>query len=50
VPILHERKTLIIQMHKNLAHFGGQRTLAKICKHYFKHAKMEDVKMVVKMC
>jgi hypothetical protein len=37
-------------MHKDLGHFGEQRTLAKICWRYFWHNRIEDVKMVVKMC
>jgi hypothetical protein len=41
---------LIIQMHENLGHFGKQRTLAKICQKYFWHNKIEDVKIVVRMC
>jgi hypothetical protein len=37
-------------MHEDLGHFGEQRTLAEICRRYFWHNQIEDVKMVVKMC
>ncbi len=35
VPKAEERIPLVIQMHKNLGHFGEQRTLAEICQRYF---------------
>jgi hypothetical protein len=41
---------LIIQMHKNLGHFGEKRTLAEICKRYFWHNRIEDVRIIVKIC
>jgi hypothetical protein len=48
VPKPKERKALIIQMHKYLEHLGEQRTLVEICKGYFWHSRMEDVKTIVK--
>ncbi len=50
VPKPEERMALVIQMHKDLGHFGEQRTLAKICRRYFWHSRTENVKMVVRMC
>jgi hypothetical protein len=47
---LEERMALIIQMHEDFGHFGEQRTLVEICRRYFWHNRMEDVKIVVKMC
>ncbi len=35
VPRLEDRMGLVIQMHKDLGHFGEERTLVKICKRYF---------------
>ncbi len=35
VPRPEDRMGLIIQMHKNLGHFGEERTLAEISKRYF---------------
>jgi hypothetical protein len=37
-------------MHKDLGHFGEQKTLAEICRQYFWHSRMEDVKTIVNMC
>jgi len=37
-------------MHKDLGHFGKQRTLAESCKRYFWHNRTEDVKTIVRMC
>jgi hypothetical protein len=42
--------TFVIQMHEDLGHFGKQRTLAEICRRYFWHSRIEDVKTVVRMC
>jgi hypothetical protein len=50
VPKPEERMALVIQMHEDFAHFGKQRTLVEICRKYFWHNRIEDVKMVVKMC
>jgi hypothetical protein len=35
VPKPEERVKLVTQMHKDLGHFGEQRTLAEICQQYF---------------
>jgi hypothetical protein len=37
-------------MHKDLGHFGEERTLAEVCRRYFWHNRIEDVKTVVKVC
>jgi hypothetical protein len=50
VPRLEHCMGLVIQMHKNLGHFREERTLAKICRRYFWHNKIKDVKTIVKMC
>ncbi len=50
VPKLEERMPLVIQMHEDLGHFGGRRTLAEICRRYFWCNQTEDVKTVVKRC
>jgi hypothetical protein len=50
VPKSEEKKTLLIQMHKDLGHFKKQKTLAEICWRYFWHSRIEDVKTVVRMC
>jgi len=41
---------LVIQMHKNLGHFGEERTLVEICRRYFWDNRIEDVRTVVKIC
>jgi hypothetical protein len=41
---------LVVQMHKDLGHFGEKRTLAEICKRYFWHNMTKDVKIIVKVC
>jgi hypothetical protein len=41
---------LVIQMHKDLGHFGEERTLVEIYKRYFWHNRTKDVKTIVKMC
>jgi len=35
VPRPEDRMGLVVQMHKDLGHFGKERTLAEICKRYF---------------
>jgi hypothetical protein len=45
VPRLEDGMGLIIQMHKDLGHFGEEKTLAEIW-----HNRTEDVKNVVKVC
>jgi len=50
VPRLEDRMGLMVRMHKDLGHSGEERTLAKICKRYFWHNQIEDVKTVVKVC
>jgi hypothetical protein len=37
-------------MHKDLGHSGEERTLAEICRRYFWHNRIEDVKTIVKVC
>jgi hypothetical protein len=37
-------------MHKDLGHFGEERTLAEVCRRYFWHNRTEDVKVVVRVC
>jgi len=41
---------LVVQMHKDLGHFGEERTLAEVCRRYFWHSRIEDVKSVVRVC
>ncbi len=50
VPRPKDRMGLVIQMHKDLGHFGDERTLAKIYIKYFWHNRTKDVKTIVKMC
>jgi hypothetical protein len=37
VPKPEDRMGLVIQMHKDLGHFGEERTLAEVCRRYFWH-------------
>ncbi len=50
VPKPKEKRAPIIQMHKDLGHFGEQKTFAKIYKGYSWHNRTEDVKMVWRTC
>jgi hypothetical protein len=50
VPRPEDRIELVIRMHKDLGHSGKKRTLAEICRRYFWHNRIEDVKIVVKVC
>ncbi len=50
IPRPEDRMGLVVQMHKDLGHFGEERTLAEICKRYFWHNQTEDVKTIVKVC
>ncbi len=50
VPRPEERRSLVLQMHEDLGHFGEQRLLAEICRRYFWHCRTEDVKSVVRSC
>ncbi len=50
VPRLEDRMGLVVQMHKDLGHFGEERILAEICRRYFWHNRTKDVKTVVKVC
>ncbi len=50
VPRLEDRMGLVVRMHKDLGHFGEERTLAEICRRYFWRNRTEDVKTVVKLC
>ncbi len=50
VPRLEDRIGLVVQMHKDLGHFGEERTLAEVCRRYFWHNRTEDVKSVVRVC
>jgi len=50
VPRLEERRSLVIQMHEDLGHSGKQRLLTEICRRYFWHCRIEDVKTVVRSC
>ncbi len=45
-----DRMGLVVQMHKDLGHFGEERTLVEVCRRYFWHKQTEDVKAVVRMC
>ncbi len=47
---LEDRIGLVVQMHKDLGHFGEERTLVEVCRRYFWHNRTEDVKTVVKVC
>ncbi len=37
VPRPKDRMGLVVQMHKDLGHFGEERTLAEMCRRYFWH-------------
>jgi hypothetical protein len=50
VPRPKDRIRLVVQMHKNLGHFGEERILAEVCRKYFWHNRTKDVKTVVKVC
>ncbi len=50
MPRPEDRIGLVVQMHKDLGHFGEERTLAEVCRRYFWHNRIEDVKTVVKVC
>jgi hypothetical protein len=50
VPKPKEKMPLVIQMHEDLGHFGEQRTLVEICRRYFWHNRIEDVRTIVRMC
>jgi hypothetical protein len=50
VPKPEDRMTLVVQIHKDLGHFGEERTLAEVCRRYFWHSKTQDVKSVVRVC
>jgi len=50
VPKPEERLPLVKQMHKDLGHFGEQRTLTEIRRRYFWHSRTMDVKVMVKGC
>ncbi len=49
MPRPEDRMGLVIQMHKDLGHFGEERTLAEIYRRYFWHNRTEEVETVVKM-
>jgi hypothetical protein len=50
VPRPEDRMGLVVRMHKDLGHSGEEITLAEICRRYFWHNRIEDVKTVVKVC
>ncbi len=50
VPKPEERVSLVKRMHKDLGHFGEQRTLAEIQRRYFWHNRTTDVKAVIRGC
>jgi hypothetical protein len=50
VPKPEDRMGLVVQMHRDLGHFGKERTLAKVCRRYFWHNRTEDVKNVIRVC
>jgi hypothetical protein len=50
VPRPEDCMGLVVQMHKDLGHFGEAKTLVEICRRYFWHNRTEDVKIVVKVC
>jgi len=50
IPRPEDRMGLVVQMHKDLGHYGEERTLAEICRRYFWHNRTGDVKTVVKVC
>jgi len=50
VPKPEDRIGLVVQMHKDLGHFGKERTLTEVCRRYFWHNRTEDVKAVVRVC
>jgi hypothetical protein len=50
VPRLTDRMGLVVQMHKDLGHFGEEWTLAEVCRRYFWHNRTKDVEAVVRVC
>jgi len=50
VPRPEDCMGLVVRMHKDLGHSGEERTLAEICRRYFWHNRIKDVKTVVKVC
>jgi hypothetical protein len=50
VPRPKDRMGPVIQMHKDLGHFGEERTLVEICRRYYWHNRTKDVRTVVKIC
>jgi hypothetical protein len=50
VPRPTDHMGLVVQMHKNLGHFGEERTLAEVCRRYYWHNRIKDVKAVVRVC
>jgi len=50
VPRPEDRMGLVVRMHKDLGHFGEEKTLTEVCRRYFWHNRTEDVKTVVKIC
>jgi hypothetical protein len=50
VPRPEERRSLVVQMHEDLGHSGEHKLLAEICRRYFWHCRIEDVKSVVRSC
>jgi hypothetical protein len=50
VPRPEDYMGLVIQMHKDLRHFGKERTLAEICRRYLWHNRTKDMRTIVKIC
>jgi len=50
VPRPEDHIGLVIHMHKDLGHFGEEKTLVEVCRRYFWHNWTEDVKTIVRVC
>ncbi len=47
---LDEKKDIVLEMHREVGHFGEQRTFVEICKWYYWHNRTKQVKANGKAC
>lgn len=50
VPEPKQNNNIVLEMHQEICHFGEQQTLVEICKRFYQHKCMEQVKEMVKAC
>lgn len=50
VPNPNERKKIVLEMHKEIRHFGEQRTFIEICKQFYQRNRTKQIKAMVKAC